>query len=104
MPDAAPIAHLDAAFLADLRRVIHERDADCPHCGYSLCGVPGPRCPECGRNVTEHLRLADTRPAVIRRMRLERSVRRTVAVAKAALYGGLAAALAIAALRISGAL
>lgn len=28
----------------------------CPHCRYDLRARTGPRCPECGRDVPEHLR------------------------------------------------
>ena len=60
MPEVTP--KLDRAFLNELRRIITERQCSCPRCGYNLSGVPGPRCPECGKNVTEHLRVADTTP------------------------------------------
>ena len=60
MPEVTP--KLDRAFLNELRRIITERQCSCPRCGYNLSGVPGPRCPECGKNVTEYLRVADTTP------------------------------------------
>jgi hypothetical protein len=53
---------IDPAFDAELRRVIDERDAFCPRCRYDLSGIPGPRCPECGKNIREILRIADTTP------------------------------------------
>jgi hypothetical protein len=56
------IPKLDPAFNARIRRVLDERDAFCPRCKYNLSGIPGPRCPECGKNVREILRMADTTP------------------------------------------
>jgi predicted amidophosphoribosyltransferase len=53
---------LDPAFNAEIRRVLAERDAFCPRCKYNLSGIPGPRCPECGKNIREILRIADTTP------------------------------------------
>ncbi len=53
---------LDPAFNAELRRVLAERDAYCPRCKYDLSGLNGPRCPECGKNIREILRIADTTP------------------------------------------
>ncbi len=53
---------LDPAFNAELRRVLSERDAYCPRCKYDLSGLNGPRCPECGKNIREILRIADTTP------------------------------------------
>ena len=62
----APVDHdvpkVDPAFNAELRRVLDERDAFCPRCKYDLSGIPGPRCPECGKNIREVLRIADTTP------------------------------------------
>ena len=56
------IPKLDPAFSAQIRRVLDERDAFCPRCDYNLTGIPGPRCPECGKNIREVLRIADTTP------------------------------------------
>jgi predicted amidophosphoribosyltransferase len=56
------VLKLDAAFNAELRRIINEREAHCPRCKYDLLGIPGPRCPECGKNVREVLRVADVTP------------------------------------------
>jgi tRNA(Ile2) C34 agmatinyltransferase TiaS len=53
---------LDPAFNAEIRRVLSERDAYCPRCKYNLSGINGPRCPECGKNIREILRIADTTP------------------------------------------
>ena len=53
---------LDPAFNAEIRRVLSERDAYCPRCKYDLSGLNGPRCPECGNNIREILRIADTTP------------------------------------------
>lgn len=52
---------LDPAFRDQARRIMLERKANCPHCRYNLSGVPGPRCPECGRNIAAYLQEADTR-------------------------------------------
>jgi hypothetical protein len=101
VPDAAPGAHLDPAFLDELRRVIGERRAACPRCGYSLSGVPGPRCPECGRNVVEVLRLADTRPWRLPEERRRRVLRRVLGTTASV---GLGVALAAAMLAVLGAL
>ena len=54
--------HLDPVFNAEIRRVLSERDAYCPKCKYNLSGIAGPRCPECGKNIREVLRIADTTP------------------------------------------
>ena len=44
-------------FQSKLLQVMYERrTAKCPYCRYSLDGIPGPRCPECGHNVAEYLR------------------------------------------------
>lgn len=75
-----------------LRHVIYDRDLGCPHCGYSLSGITGVRCPECGRNVQEFLRLADTAPARLYRARFERNIKR---VTVALLLGAAAAAAAM---------
>src|SRR6185369_7069602 len=56
------IPKLDPAFTAVVRRVLDERDAYCPRCKYNLSGLVQPRCPECGKNVREILRIADTTP------------------------------------------
>ncbi len=57
-----PTPQLDPAFNAEIRRVLSERDAYCPKCKYNLSGIQGPRCPECGKNIREILRIADTMP------------------------------------------
>jgi hypothetical protein len=63
-----------------LRHVIYDRDLGCPYCGYSLSGITGARCPECGRNVQEFLRLADTAPARLYRARLLRRLKQGVMI------------------------
>jgi hypothetical protein len=30
---------------------VHERDAECPACGYNVRSLVSPRCPECGREL-----------------------------------------------------
>ena len=60
---------LDPAFNAEIRRVLSERDAYCPRCKYDLSGINGPRCPECGKNICEILRIADTTPWRLPHMR-----------------------------------
>lgn len=65
---------LDRAFQARLREMYLERDAKCPRCRYHLRGVPGPRCPECGHDITDFLRVADTTG-----WRLQRARRRWLA-------------------------
>jgi tRNA(Ile2) C34 agmatinyltransferase TiaS len=56
------IPKLDPAFTRELNRILSERNAHCPRCKYDLSGVPGPRCPECGKNIASYLRIADTNP------------------------------------------
>jgi hypothetical protein len=56
------VPKLDPAFTHELTKLLTERDCHCPRCSYSLSGVPGPRCPECGKNVAYILRVADTTP------------------------------------------
>jgi hypothetical protein len=63
-----------------LRHVIYDRDLGCPHCGYSLSGITGTRCPECGRNVQEFLRVADTAPARLYRARLLRRLKQGIMI------------------------
>ena len=53
---------LDRAFEQRLRELFNDRDIACPTCRYNLRGVPGPRCPECGRVISEILREADLTP------------------------------------------
>lgn len=70
-------------FTAELIKVMYERDAKCPDCRYSLNGLVGHRCPECGRSVEEFLRVVDTMPrrwAMVRRQMLDRRVRAVVVV------------------------
>lgn len=68
--------HLDRGFQAQLRRVYLDTDARCPSCRYELRGVPGPRCPECGNDVSDFLRVADTNLWRLRRERMRWLVRR----------------------------
>jgi len=63
------IPKLDPAFTHELTRILSERTAHCPRCRYDLSGVPGPRCPECGKNIREYLRIADTTPWRLPEMR-----------------------------------
>jgi tRNA(Ile2) C34 agmatinyltransferase TiaS len=75
------IPKLDPAFTRELQRILAERNAHCPRCKYNLSGVPGPRCPECGKNIAYYLRLADTNPARLpenRRKALLRHISRRV--------------------------
>ncbi|HVU64061.1 MAG TPA: hypothetical protein VHC70_08795 [Phycisphaerales bacterium] len=77
------VPKLDPAFTHELTRLLSERDAHCPRCHYSLSGIRGPRCPECGKNVSYELRLADTTPwrlPEIRRRALIRKLARTAAL------------------------
>lgn len=63
---------------------MYERDVKCPSCRYSLNGLVGHRCPECGRNVEEFLRVVDTMPrrwALIRQNMLNQQVRMVLMVA-----------------------
>lgn len=78
---------LDRGFQARLRELYMERDALCPRCRYHLRGVPGPLCPECGTDVSDHLRIADTTAWRLHRMRVRWLVRR------AALWAALVAVL-----------
>lgn len=76
-----PGLYLDRGFQAQLREIYHEREARCPRCRYHLRGVPGPRCPECGRDVSEYLRIADTTAWRLQRERLRWLARRMIALA-----------------------
>jgi tRNA(Ile2) C34 agmatinyltransferase TiaS len=80
------VPKLDPAFTQELKRVFADRRAHCPRCGYDLCGVPGPRCPECGKNIRDLLRIADTTPWRLPEMR-----RRALAVMLLRRFGLLAA-------------
>ena len=79
------VPKLDPAFTAQIRRVLDEREAYCPRCDYDLSGIAGARCPECGQNIRETLRIADTTPwrlpQVRRRMIAAYLLRRFGAVA-----------------------
>ena len=57
-----PGRRLDPEFKQTLTRVMFDRSLPCPYCDYSLSGLMGTRCPECGHNVAEYLRIADTLP------------------------------------------
>jgi hypothetical protein len=77
---ASRTSNLDPAFERALRDVIFDHPLPCPHCRYDLRGVPGSICPECGRNVSLDLRIADLSPRRVQRERIERircAVRRT---------------------------
>ncbi len=77
------IPKLDPAFTARLQHILAERNAHCPRCKYDLSGVPGPRCPECGKNIAHYLRIADTNPAPLpehRRKALARALTRSAAI------------------------
>lgn len=54
-------------------KVIYERSASCPQCRYSLNGIVGTRCPECGLVVEEYLRVADTMPRRWRALRRQQT-------------------------------
>lgn len=66
MPATAPRkvrrSTLDQEFERAMTRIIGDRAVGCPHCRYNLSGVPGPLCPECGKDVSDYLRIADTAP------------------------------------------
>jgi tRNA(Ile2) C34 agmatinyltransferase TiaS len=70
------VPKLDPAFTHELLKLLSERTAHCPRCNYSLSGVPGPRCPECGKNIAYHLRVADTTPWRLPEMRRRALIRR----------------------------
>jgi len=57
-------------------KVIYERTARCPGCRYSLNGIVGTRCPECGLVVEEYLRVVDTMPRSWRALRRQTRVSR----------------------------
>jgi len=59
-PASSP--ELERGFRDQLIKVIYERNANCPRCKYSLNGMVGTRCPECGLVVEEYLRVVDTMP------------------------------------------
>lgn len=45
------------AILAKRRTRLRRAERCCPHCGYSMVGVDGSQCPECGRSTQwEHVR------------------------------------------------
>jgi hypothetical protein len=67
---------LDRGFQAQLRDIYLDRDARCPRCRYHLRGVPGPRCPECGSDIADFLRVADTTGWRLQRARLRWLARR----------------------------
>ncbi len=69
---------LDRGFQARLQAVYLDTDARCPRCRYHLRGVPGPRCPECGTDVSAFLRTADTTGWRLRRERVRWLVRRLI--------------------------
>jgi len=95
---------LDPQFMAKLKSVIMERRAHCPRCGYDLSGAPGPRCPECGKNVREILRVADTTPWRLPESRRRAAVRWVLRkFGAAALVGGSVAVLAWSYLTLTGA-
>lgn len=58
----AKAGKIDRTFRDELMKVIYERTATCPSCRYSLNGIVGTRCPECGLVVEEYLRVVDTMP------------------------------------------
>lgn len=69
---------VDRGFTNELIKVMYERDAKCPDCRYSLNGLIGHRCPECGRSVAEFLRMVDTMPrrwAMVRQRMLDQRIR-----------------------------
>ncbi|MBC7771830.1 MAG: hypothetical protein H7210_05005 [Pyrinomonadaceae bacterium] len=65
--------NLDRSFRDQLMKVIYERTATCPSCRYSLNGMVGTRCPECGLVVEEYLRVADTMPNSWRELRRQQT-------------------------------
>lgn len=67
--DAPPNPILDPVFRSKANRILMERKANCPYCRYNLSGVPGPRCPECGKNIEAYLKEADTDGWHLRRER-----------------------------------
>ena len=81
---------LDRAFQARLREMYLERDAKCPRCRYHLRGVPGPRCPECGLDITDFLRVADTTGWWLHKARLRWLARRLITWALLVVIAGIA--------------
>ena len=67
-------SNLDPSFGRALRDIMFDRALPCPHCRYDLRGITRPKCPECGRDVEAHLRIADLSPARIRQQRLDRAL------------------------------
>lgn len=77
------VPKLDPAFTQELSKLLTHREAHCPKCGYSLDGIAGPRCPECGKNIAYFLRVADTTPwrlPEMQRKALIRKLARTAAI------------------------
>ncbi len=79
----AASAGVDRQFTSELIKVMYERDARCPDCRYSLSGLVGHRCPECGRSVAEFLRMVDTMPrrwALAKQRMFDRRIRYVLVV------------------------
>lgn len=72
-----------------LKSALTRRDNACPGCGYSLRGVRGSVCPECGGEISVYRLLGgERRERTMRRVRVVRRVWRVVKVAAGVLIVG----------------